>query len=108
MNDVNNLTYLRMWDRLGCLYLLSPGQEHSLDAHVSAYHDAGAHRDTLISLSTIEGGTMVVLASTVTSWCLSTPETRAVWARIDAELEAEAERLREQFATPEWKEGGES
>lgn len=51
-------------------------EEGALDAAVTRYVESGRTRDDLLSLTMLTGPEYRVLASRVTSWYLSTPESR--------------------------------
>lgn len=85
-------TYLKVFDRLDGCVICTPEDEPRLDAAVTTW--ITTHRDVLIDLTMIEGCSYKTLASTIGSWCLSTPESRSRRVAIDHESETEYQTLR--------------
>jgi hypothetical protein len=64
-------------------------EEPRIDAAVSAYIDSGRSRDSLIHLTALDGGRIVVRASFVSGWSTSDPEMRRAAWEHRAAFEAE-------------------
>ncbi len=69
-------TWCVMIDTDGRGWLLDQQEEHRLDAAVSAYKDSGGTRDSVLTLTLIEGASFRTSASVVRSWYVSSPEHR--------------------------------
>lgn len=69
-------TWLIVWERDGGHVIACADQEPNLDTGVTAYLDSAGTRDSLLSLTLTDGREYRVLASCITGWSLSTPETR--------------------------------
>ena len=95
-------TYLRVWDDEGGLILCDVLEESSIDAAVEQWISSGRQRDTILHLALAGGSSeMVMLASTITSWMISTPESRRRSAGWDAALKAEEKEF-----SPAWEDDG--
>ena len=83
------MDYLTVWTRDGESTHCEPDDEPRLDAVVTAFLDSGRTKDTLLCLTMLEGVPYKVLASEVTSWAVSTADSRKMRVRINHESEEE-------------------
>lgn len=84
-------SFLQVYDVQGAAVHLQLADESLIDAAVEQYITSSRTRDTLLLLTTFGGAPYKVLASQITSWHPSTPETRAQNRAVDAALAAEAQ-----------------
>ena len=91
-------SYLIVYSRDGSCCRCVLQDEQALDAAVTAYLDSGKTKDRLVTLTAVSGATYRVLASDVTSWLDSTPETR----EADTEFES---ALKDESPAEPWNEG---
>lgn len=73
---MNLSAWLNVWEANGCVFATDPADEPRIDAAVSKWLDSGKTRDTLLSLSFLDGREYKVLASNIVSWAISTSESR--------------------------------
>lgn len=64
-------------------------EEPRIDAAVTTYIDSGRTRDSLIHLTAVDGGRVVVRASFVSGWSVSDPAMRRAGWEYRAMVEAE-------------------
>jgi len=88
------MTFLKVYYDDGYV-LAKPECEQSIDAAVSAWVDSGKTRDRLLRIELLDGCELAVLASEVTSWLISTPETRQRQVEIERDLRAEDTAMRQ-------------
>lgn len=82
------ITYCKIFEDDGNI-CVRPEQESRINAAVSQYVDSGGTRDTLLDLETLAGETYYTKASRITSWYVSTPETRRKIIEVEKLLEDE-------------------
>ncbi len=88
MNE--ELVYLLLWCDTGDgAVRLEATDEPIVDAAVQRYVDSGKTIDSLLSLTSTGGDSFKVLASSISSWTVSTPAARDREREIDAAMEAE-------------------
>lgn len=75
-------TFVKVFDD-GAYWTIQPHEEPRIDAAVSDYVDSGGGRDRLLQLDAMDGDRLKILASSIRSWFISTPEGR----RRNIELE---------------------
>jgi hypothetical protein len=95
---------LTVWDKGGGRVRCESGQQRELARAVDLYLDddgfaPGAGKDRRIMLITLGGGVYSILASHISSWMVTTAETRRETVRIDLELEAEEAASKEACAS---------
>src|SRR5210317_1910255 len=89
----DDIRFLVVWEESGSTVSVVEGDERQLDDAVSTWIDTG--RDALLHLTTTEGVPYRMLASNVTSWLLSTPQSRYENERVRAVMDAERAAIRE-------------
>lgn len=86
-------SFIILFTRDGDDARLALADEPVIDAAVTQWVDSGRTRDRLLMLTTTGGAAYRVLASDITSWMESTPESRererAINTALDAEVPAE-------------------
>lgn len=85
-------TYLAVWERTaqqGHYMRVDPAEAPRIDAAVTRYQETG--RDSVLELTTMAGNPYFLVASEVTAWKISTPESRARAHEIDRDIEREFE-----------------
>jgi hypothetical protein len=89
-------TYLRVYDKTEGFISCDPADEPRVDAAVGAYIDSGG-RDRIIDVTLAEGVPYKLLASQVTAWFVSTPESRRKRVEMNANSDAELEGHAREF-----------
>ncbi len=99
-------SYLRIWDRQMSQIEVDPADEPRVDTALTAYLETG--RDSIVHLTLLNGAPYSVLASEVTAYMTSTPESRRRNAEVVMELEKEQKDLQQEFSlVPYWDQGAE-
>jgi uncharacterized protein YegJ (DUF2314 family) len=80
-------SFLRVFDRLQGVCRVMAHEESVIEQAVTKYLDNG--RDTLVTVETVEGGEYKILASDISSWMLTTVETRSRGWAVDKMLKEE-------------------
>lgn len=101
MNDLPD-TWLTVWEEGGLSYTVDAADEPRIDAAVSRYVDSGESRDSIIALAFTDGRDYRVRASQITSWAISTPETRHRALELDKMQDEETKRIKAELGI--WEE----
>ena len=88
--------YLLVYSRDGSMCRVTMSDAERLETEMRRFLRSGKHRDRLIELTASGGETYYVLASDITSWIASTPESRARENELEAGIKAES--------GPDWQE----
>lgn len=83
---MSELTYLKLSTEEGT-WLVDPKEWNRLDAQVSAYIESAGSRDSLLSLTLLNGDELRVRASDCVSWFMSSPDSRDNYWKIQAALQ---------------------
>jgi len=87
--------FLRVWDESGSFCDFEVEEEPRVNSAVQRWVDSGRTKDTVLDLTTKGGEPFCVLASTITSWKVSTLEGRVAGVDFDVSLQNEIRGLRE-------------
>lgn len=68
--------FLTVWEVEGEIYTLFEYEEPRINAAVQEYVDSGKTRDRILCLTMTDGREYYTLVSRISSWAVSTPETR--------------------------------
>ena len=88
--------YLLVYSRDGSMCRVTMRDAERLETEMRRFLRSGKHRDRLIELTAASGESYFVLASDITSWMVSTPESRAREHELEAEVRA--------GSGPDWQE----
>ena len=97
------MTRLRVFTVHGDVFYLEPEYDTTLQLAVDAYIESGGYKDALLSLRTIEGGTVTLCASVIYGWSVTTAETERKWRELSHEWAREEVEHLEELAGPEWE-----
>lgn len=97
-------TWLTVWEVDGSDYTVAADNEPSIDAAVTRHIDSAGTRDTLLTLEFTSGCMYRVRASQITSWAISTPETRRRALELEQWEQEEDERIRHELGI--WEDAG--
>lgn len=93
-------TYIRVWDAQGGSADVDAADEGRIDAAVQRFIETGGHVDTVLDLTMLNGASYRVLASTIQSWIVSTPDTRLRQMELQKESEEEEREYRVALGLP--------
>lgn len=93
MSEVGS--YLRVFDQNGSYCYAKIEEEPRIDAAVTQYVSSGGSRDSVIDIELQEGATYKILASHITGWFVSTPDTRRERIRLNKLMNEEEDRIAE-------------
>ena len=94
-------TVLKVYENDGYV-LAMPGEESRVNAAVQRLIDSGGHRDTLLDIECHDGRTYWVRASRITSWYISSPESRRVALQWEKDREEEEKAVKAELGI--WEE----
>lgn len=86
-------TYVRVFDEDGNISV-ELDDEPRVDAAVQRWIDSGRTRDTVLSLTCLDGSEIHMLASKITTWYVSTPESRRLQVEFEAAYQQELRQMR--------------
>jgi hypothetical protein len=89
------MDYVKMFDTDGCFFLLTPGEEHRLDAAKSRFLETG--RNELVHLDLLDGSPFVLPVSDIQCWIMSSPAVRRRSLEIEQVLSQELEATRREL-----------
>ena len=84
-------TFVAVWTRDGDTVSVVVDEEPRISAAVSQHIESGGTRDGVLDMTLVNGAVFCVRASEVTSWAISTPESRAAQRAWEAALDEEEE-----------------
>lgn len=84
----DSLTYLKLETEDGT-WLVDPGEEPRIDAAVESLISSSGMRDSLLSITLLNGEQLRIRASDCNHWFVSTPDGRRKYWEINQALEAD-------------------
>ncbi len=90
-------TWLIVWEDDGDLFATDPAERPRIDAAVSTYVDSCGIRDSLLHVTLLDGREYTTKASRITSWAVSSPETRRRQIEQGKWHDEETERMKHEL-----------
>lgn len=95
-------TWLTVWESDGMTYTVEIQEEPRIDVAVSQFIESGGTRDSLLHLNMTDGRCYVVRASVITSWAISTPDTRRKSMKYQQWQKEETKRFMQELGVVSW------
>lgn len=86
---MSDAIFVRAWVRDGSYFTIVPTDEQRIDAGVTLFLGSGGSRDSLLDLTLVDGGPLRVLASEITCWVVSSPQSRIAQRAWEADMDDE-------------------